>query len=129
MDWLAWAIPTVFSLVTGTIAYFAKRSINKRDKEREAKDAKWEQEQREMKELILDQLKTFSTENEKRHKQNEEHICQVEKRLNETLQDMPKVYTLREDWLRFSSNIDRKLEQIHGLLIEIIRGGKRGNEQ
>ena len=129
MDWAGWAIPTVFGLATGIAAYFIKRSINKKDRERAEKDAKWEQSQRELRTLIVGELKQFREENEARHCRTEAHVQQVEERLNRTLQALPKEYTLREDWLRFSSNIDRKLDSIQGLLIQIIRGGKQDHEQ
>ncbi len=133
MNWLGWAVPTVFSIVIGVIAFFAKRTINKRDKAREAKDAKWEQDQQEMKKLITDGFKTFREENEKRHCKTEDRIGKVEERLNETLRQLPEKYTLREDWMRFSSKIDIKLDNIQesilNVLAPIVRGGKGSNER
>jgi hypothetical protein len=128
MDWLGWVIPTVFTLAISIAAFFIKRSINKKDKEREAKDAKWEQEQRDLKDLIVSELKSFRTENEDRHCKTEAHVQKVEERLNKTLQELPIYYTLRDDWQRSTSNIDRKLDGIQNTLIQIYRGGKQGNE-
>ena len=129
MNWLGWAVPTAFALATSIAAFFIKRSINKKDRERAAKDAKWEKDQTELKELILGELKNFRMENDDRHCKTEQRVERVEERLNKTLQDLPKEYTMREDWLRFSTNIDRKLDAIQGMLIQFFRGGKQQNEQ
>lgn len=126
--WQLWGIGILVSLAISVSAFFIKRAFSRKDKERAERDAKWEKEQTELKEQILGELRNFRTENEKRHCKNEEHIKKVEDKLNDTLENLPKVYTLREDWMRFSSSIDRKLDGINDLLIQILRGGKQGNE-
>ena len=48
-------------------------------------------------------------------------VDKLEERLNKSMQEMPLLYTLREDWFRSNAAIDRKLDSIIDL---IVKGGK-----
>ena len=128
MDWLGWAIPTAFGLATGVAAYFIKRSINKKDRERTAKDAKWEKDQQDLKDEILCELQRYHKETAGRLQKLEIGYEKLDNKLRETLENLPKEYTSREDWLRFSSKIDMKLDGIQNLIIDLFKGGKGKNE-
>lgn len=58
---------------------------------------------------------------EKHSDEQDKRIAATESRLNETINQMPYLYTLREDFIRAQANTDRKLDDIIKLLSR--RGG------
>lgn len=123
--WLQWGVNLLTITFIGLIGFFAKRYMTQNDKRLEEKDVQRAKQLAEMEHKILGELERFRTENDKRHSKTEERVERVEERLNKTLQELPTMYTLREDWLRTSSDINRKLDKITDILI---RGGKASNE-
>jgi uncharacterized protein HemX len=123
--WLQWGVNLLTITFIGLIGFFAKRYMTQNDKRLEEKDAQRAKQLAGMEHKILGELERFRTENDKRHSKTEERVERVEERLNKTLQELPTMYTLREDWLRTSSDINRKLDKITDILI---RGGKASNE-
>lgn len=53
---------------------------------------------------------------DKRLAKLEDHMHGVEDKLNETIANMPFIYTTREDFIRITASHDRKLDQIIALL-------------
>lgn len=105
-DWLQWGINLITVTAIGLIGWFAKRTLNQIDERQKNTESK-----------ILAELERYRTEEAARHAKAETRIERVEERLNHTLQELPTMYTLREDWLRTSSAIDRKLDKIMDLLM------------
>lgn len=65
-------------------------------------------------------VKKTMEKSEKRISAQEARTREVEDKLNNTIKDLPFLYTLREDFIRAQANHDRKLDQIITLLT---RGG------
>lgn len=63
-------------------------------------------------------LKRNQDKMEKRMTAQEQHTHDVEEKLNQTIREMPYLYTLREDFIRSTANHDRKLDQIISLLMK-----------
>lgn len=53
-----------------------------------------------------------------RDKEQDKRITEVEDKLNNTINQMPFLYTLREDFIRSSAQQTQKLDQIITLLIK-----------
>ena len=53
-----------------------------------------------------------------RDKEQDKRITEVENRLNNTINQMPFLYTLREDFIRSSAQQTQKLDQIITLLMK-----------
>lgn len=120
-EWIQWAVNLLVVSGIGLIGYLAKRMLNQIDKKLEALEKQQTERQAETERKIIGELERFRAEDDKRHGKTEERMSKVEDRLNKTLQELPALYVMREDWLRTSSAIDRKLDKITDILI---RGGK-----
>ena len=53
-----------------------------------------------------------------RDKEQDKRIAEVEDKLNNTISQMPFLYTLREDFIRSNAQQNQKLDQIITLLME-----------
>lgn len=53
----------------------------------------------------------------------DKRIDEQEDKLNKTINDLPFLYTLREDSIRSQANIERKIDQINGKLDRVIAQG------
>jgi uncharacterized protein HemX len=125
-EWLQWGINLLVVTAVGLIGFFAKRTLTQIDARHEEAAKRLEEQQRKSEEKILKELERFRADNDSRHQKTELRMERVEDRLNKTLQEMPTMYTLREDWLRTSSDIARKLDKITDILIN--GGGRRSEE-
>lgn len=57
----------------------------------------------------------------------EKRIDEQEDKLNKTINDLPFLYTLREDFIRAQANNDRKLDQINSKLDRVLAQGMRAD--
>lgn len=57
-------------------------------------------------------LKKTLTSLEKADERNAAKIAEVEKDLNDLKADLPLIYVTREDFIRVSNNIDKKLDRL-----------------
>lgn len=60
----------------------------------------------------ISEMKTAITKLEAADKKNAEDIAAVRTELGELKADLPLVYTVREDFIRVSNNVDSKLDKI-----------------
>ena len=90
-----WVITTVLTLMIGVIGYLYKRSVSLAERrETEIK--------RDIEEL-------------------DRSIKELDAKLNQTIKEMPYLYTLREDHIRIMASVERRLDKITDLL----QGGKQ----
>lgn len=90
LSWEAWALPLIFSLLIGALGFFLKRWIN---------DVKESQER-------------IHKENQESIKKTNERVDKLEEKLQATIEQLPYQYTLREDFIRSVSGLERKLDKI-----------------
>lgn len=95
----------VLTTVIGVIAFFLKRTLTQIEHRQTTAEA-----------AMKAQVDVLKQEMGQRHDKIEGRVEKLEGRLNTTLQEMPTMYTLREDWLRSSAAIDRKLDKIMDIL-------------
>lgn len=60
----------------------------------------------------IGEIKSAITKLEKADKENSEEIAKVHDELNALKADLPLIYVTREDFIRVSNNIDRKLDKL-----------------
>lgn len=60
----------------------------------------------------IGEIKSAITKLEKADKENSEEITKVHDELNALKADLPLIYVTREDFIRVSNNIDRKLDKL-----------------
>lgn len=118
---MQWIVNLVVVTAVGLLGYFGKRTLTQIDRHQEDMGKRMAESQRDTERKILTEIERMRADMDERQRKAESRIERVEERLNKTLQEMPTVYTLREDWLRTSSSIDRKLDKIMDMLIG--RGG------
>jgi hypothetical protein len=58
-------------------------------------------------------LKELKKSIDVRFEKNETEIAQVKRELNDLKSDLPFIYTTREDFIRFTNNIEKKLDKIY----------------
>ena len=63
-------------------------------------------------------VKRDMSKKEARDKEQDKRITEVEDKLNNTINQMPFLYTLREDFIRSNAQQNQKLDQIITLLME-----------
>lgn len=94
--WIQTIISMVMTVTVGIIGFFVKRALTQND-----------QRQAQFKQEMCERLD-----------KTEDRADKLESRLNKLLQELPMLYTLREDWLRSNANIDQKLDRITDLIVE-----------
>lgn len=72
-------------------------------------------------------LKRSIDKTDKRLTMQEERTREVESKLNKTIADMPFIYTTREDFIRATASLDRKLDNTERKLDQILTMISRGN--
>lgn len=60
----------------------------------------------------IGEIKSAITKLENADKQNADEIAKVSGELNDLKADLPLIYTTREDFIRVTNNIDRKLDKL-----------------
>lgn len=100
-----WLLSAIFSLVVGILGYFIKKTLDNFSKGQEAQREEFKAELKHQREDFREALDTQGR-----------RLDSVE----ETLRRMPFTYTLKEDFIRSMSSVDRKLDQI----IDMQRAGK-----
>lgn len=89
-QWIYWVVTTVFTLLLGALSWFVKRTLDELRKENET-----------IRKEFARQFDTHAARMDK-----------LEAKLQETIETMPYKYTLREDFIRAVSGLERKIDKI-----------------
>lgn len=97
-QWIYWAVTTVSTLLIGALAWFIKRTLDELRKENET--------------IRREFAKQFDTQAARMDK--------LESKMQETIETLPYRYTLREDFIRAVSGLERKIDKV----LDAVSAGK-----
>lgn len=90
LSWETWALPLIFTLLIGALGFFLKRWINE----------------------VKESQERIHQETREANRETNERIDKLEEKLQATIEQLPYQYTLREDFIRSVSGLERKLDKI-----------------
>jgi len=106
--WIQRLFDVGLASVIGIVAYFLKRTLTH-----------IEERQKSTEDTLIQRLDTLKQENETRINKTDKDVEHLRERLDGIVEALPRQYVQKEDWLLNNQNIDRKLDRIMEILMNM----------
>ena len=107
-QYVFWIVTTMMGLVIAIIGYFIKRTLTH-----------IEDRQKSTEETLIKRLDSLKQESEARTNKTDQDVERLRERLDGMIEALPRQYVQKEDWLLGNQTVDRKLDRIMEILMDL----------